>query len=68
MELDQAMAELEEIVRRLELGEVPLGEAGRLYQRGMELYRACQVRLDEVERQLEQLDPDTGQLTPVEEV
>jgi exodeoxyribonuclease VII small subunit len=52
---EQAQHELEEIVHRLESGEVPLDEALRLWQRGEELYRFCRERLDSAEGKIEEL-------------
>jgi exodeoxyribonuclease VII small subunit len=47
--------ELDELVERLERGDVQLDEALALWQRGEELYRACVARLDRAELQIEEL-------------
>ena len=47
--------ELDDLVARLERGDVPLDEALSLWQRGEELYRACVARLDRAELQIEEL-------------
>ena len=52
---EQAQRELEEIVQRLESGDVALDEALRLWQRGEELYRFCRERLDSAEGKIEEL-------------
>ena len=39
---DEAMLQLENIVRQLEQGDVPLENAIELYQKGMELSKAMQ--------------------------
>jgi exodeoxyribonuclease VII small subunit len=52
---EQAQRELEEIVQRLESGDVALDEALRLWQRGEELYRFCRERLDSAEGRIEEL-------------
>ena len=52
--------ELDEIVTRLERGDVALDEALALWQRGEELYRACVERLDRAELRIEELRLDTG--------
>lgn len=53
--------ELEDIVRRLESGDVPVDDAIALFSRGQELYRLCAVRLDATELRLEELSaPDPG--------
>ena len=50
--------ELDEIVARLERGDVPLDEALALWQRGEELARACADRLDRAELRIEELRLD----------
>ena len=42
---EQLQAELEQIVGRLERGDVPVDEALQLWQRGEELLRLCRERL-----------------------
>jgi exodeoxyribonuclease VII small subunit len=49
--------ELEEIVSRLERGDVPVDEAIGLFRRGEELYKACVIRLQGAELQIEDLTP-----------
>jgi exodeoxyribonuclease VII small subunit len=48
---------LEEIVTRLERGDVPVDEAIGLFRRGEELYKACAERLRGAELQIEELAP-----------
>jgi exodeoxyribonuclease VII small subunit len=55
MTFEEAQKELEEIVQRLEGGEVPLDEALKLWERGEELYRFCRERLDGAEGRIEEL-------------
>lgn len=43
---EQARAELEDVVRRLEAGGVPLEESLALWERGEELARQCQAWLE----------------------
>ena len=55
--------ELEEIVGRLERGDVAVDEAIQLWQRGEELHRRCAALLDTAEGPIEQLgggSDDTG--------
>ena len=54
--------ELEEIVVRLERGEVPVDEAIGLFRRGEELYKACVARLESAELRIEELEapPDSA--------
>jgi exodeoxyribonuclease VII small subunit len=52
---ESAQRELEQIVDRLERGEVALDEAIALWQRGEELYRFCIGKLDAAHGEVEQL-------------
>ncbi len=52
---EEAMAELEEVVARLEEGDLTLEETLALYERGQELAALCARLLDEAELRLEQL-------------
>jgi exodeoxyribonuclease VII small subunit len=47
--------ELDELVARLERGDVPLDEALQLWRRGEELHRACVALLDRAELEIEEL-------------
>ncbi|MER2007369.1 MAG: exodeoxyribonuclease VII small subunit [Psychrobacillus sp.] len=49
---DEAMLQLEQIVRQLEQGDVPLENAIELYQKGMELSKLCSEKLQSAEKQL----------------
>jgi exodeoxyribonuclease VII small subunit len=49
---EQARAELEEVVRRLEAGVVPLEDSLALWERGEQLARQCQDWLDGARRRL----------------
>src|SRR5436189_4053733 len=60
MSFEQALAELESIVRTLEQGSAPLDESIELYQRGDKLKRHCEARLKAAQMRIEQiaLGPD----------
>lgn len=58
---EEALAELEEIVGRLEGGQGALDDAIRAYERGSELKRHCQRKLDEARMKVEKIRlPDGG--------
>jgi exodeoxyribonuclease VII small subunit len=48
--------ELEDIVTRLERGDVPVDEAIGLFRRGEELYKSCVARLESAELRIEELE------------
>ena len=53
---EQAFAELEESVRTLERGDLPLEESLALYERGQELSAYCAKLLDEAELKVVQVE------------
>ena len=55
LSFEEALAEMEATVRRLEAGNLPLTEAITLYERGMQLARQCSDLLDAAQLQVEQL-------------
>jgi len=55
MTFEEALKALEDVVRRLEGGEVPLDESIALYERGEALRRHCQARLDAAQERIEKI-------------
>jgi exodeoxyribonuclease VII small subunit len=55
MSFEDALRALEDVVRRLESGEVPLDESISLYERGEALRRHCQARLDAAQARIEKI-------------
>lgn len=49
---EAALAALEERVRRLEAGDLPLDEALDLYEQGVELARSCHEQLEAAEQRV----------------
>jgi len=56
---ESQLKELEEIVGKLENGDLPLEESLRLFELGVKLSRQCRERLDSAERRIEVLIKDT---------
>lgn len=52
---EQALKLLEQIVVELESGDLPLEQAIRKFEEGMELSRFCAQKLEETERKITQL-------------
>jgi exodeoxyribonuclease VII small subunit len=52
--------ELEDVVARLERGDVAVDDAIALFRRGDELYRACVDRLQAAEVRIEEVSPGTA--------
>lgn len=53
---EQALAELEKIVARMESGELSLEQALESHKRGLELARFCQKRLEAAQQQVKVLE------------
>ena len=52
---EQALAELEQIVARLESGQAPLEDSIRLYERGAALKAHCETRLEAARLRVEKI-------------
>ena len=52
---ETALAELEEIVRKLERGDVPLEESITIYERGEALKKHCEALLKKAEARIERI-------------
>jgi exodeoxyribonuclease VII small subunit len=59
---EQSLAELEQLVQRLEGGELPLDEALRTFERGIELTRHCQTSLKAARQKVDILLRRSGQV------
>ncbi|AUS96170.1 exodeoxyribonuclease VII small subunit [Clostridium thermosuccinogenes] len=55
---EEAIKELEEIVEKLEKGDLSLDESIEFFQKGIELSKYCSKRLDEIERKISLLVED----------
>jgi exodeoxyribonuclease VII small subunit len=62
MSFEDALAELEGIVRRLESGQIKLDEAIQSYERGAQLKRHCEKKLNEAQQRVDRIviGPDGG--------
>ena len=55
LSFEDALRALEDVVRRLESGDVPLDRSIDLYERGEALRRHCQARLDAAQARIEKI-------------
>jgi exodeoxyribonuclease VII small subunit len=55
MSFEDALAELEQIVRRLEGGQVKLDEAILSYERGAQLKQHCEKKLNEAQQRVDRI-------------
>lgn len=70
MTFEEAMAELEQVVGKLERGDVALDDSIKLYERGAELKKRCEAKLREAEEKVaiitQDADGNAAGLKPVE--
>ena len=67
MSFEDALRELEQVVGKLERGEVPLDDSIALYERGAALKKRCEAKLKEAEEKVAKLTLDgDGQPTCTE--
>ena len=59
-EFEQSLGRLEEIVRKLESANLPLDDAMKLFEEGMQLSRDCQKQLEQAEARVEILLKKAG--------
>ncbi len=59
---EEALEKLEEIVRRMEAGEMSLEESLKAFEEGIKLSRLCAKKLDEADRRVEILLREEGEL------
>jgi exodeoxyribonuclease VII small subunit len=60
-DFEHALSELEGLVERLERGDLPLEEALKTFERGVELTRHCQTSLKAAQQKVEILLKRSGQ-------
>ncbi|MCF2948211.1 exodeoxyribonuclease VII small subunit [Paraglaciecola aquimarina] len=60
---EQSMQELEELVTKMEQGELPLEDALKSFERGIQLARHSQKQLKDAEQKVQILTSQNGQQT-----
>lgn len=60
---EDALAELEQLVERMEQGDITLEESLKSFERGVTLTRTCQKALQEAEQKVQILLEKNGQQT-----
>jgi exodeoxyribonuclease VII small subunit len=60
---EDSLTELEQLVERMEQGNLPLEESLQLFERGVQLTRSCQKALLEAEQKVRILMEENGEPT-----
>ncbi|RSK27792.1 exodeoxyribonuclease VII small subunit [Bacillus sp. HMF5848] len=63
---EEAMVNLEQIVDRLEQGDVPLEEAIIFFKEGMKLSKICHEKLQAVEKEMDEILREDGSVDPLQ--
>ena len=63
MKFEDALAELEKIVQKLETGEARLDEAIADYERGAALKKHCEAKLTEAQARIDKITKSAGGIT-----
>ncbi|HJT88987.1 MAG TPA: exodeoxyribonuclease VII small subunit [Bryobacteraceae bacterium] len=61
---ETCLDELEQVVKQLEAGELPLERALELFERGMSLSETCRKQLEDAETRVEMLIRKEGKIQP----
>jgi len=61
MSFEEALAALEDLVKKLESGQLPLEESVAAFERGVLLSRRCEALLDEAEQRLQIVNGDNAE-------
>lgn len=64
---EEGMASLDELVLSMQKGDMPLEELMGAYEKGMALAAQLDTMLREHRRRIEQIDPNTAEITSFEE-
>lgn len=62
LSFEEAMSKLENVVEKLEQGDVPLEEAISMFQEGMSLSKLCHDKLTQVEQQMDRIIHENGEV------
>lgn len=64
---EAGMSELEALNARLETGDMTLDETMKTYEKGVTLAAQLKRQLEDSRKRIEQIDPETAEITPFEE-
>lgn len=64
---EAGMSELEALTGRLETGDMTLDETMKTYEKGVTLAAQLKRQLEDSRKRIEQIDPETAEITPFEE-
>jgi len=67
LKFDEALAQLTEVITKLESGSLPLEDSMELYKEGMMLSAECHKKLEKIEQDVVKLVDDSGAVSEFED-
>jgi len=67
VKFDEALGQLEKIIRQLETGNMPLEQSIELYKKGMTLSSECHKKLEKIEAEIVKLVDTAGNISEFNE-
>ena len=64
---EEGIRQIEEMTEQLSGGELPLEESLAVYEKGIALVRTLEEELKRCRKRIEQIDPETGEISAFEE-
>jgi len=61
-DFESSLKELEQIVKQLESGEMPLDESLKKFEKGIELYKECRQTLHSAEKKIKLLNDNLKEI------
>ena len=58
MTLEETFAGLEEVIQKMERGDISLEESFKLYHQGMDMLRSCNDKISKIEKKMLILDEE----------
>lgn len=67
VDFEANMAKLDEVVGKLERGDVPLAQSLEAFQQGMALLKTCRAQLEQAELVVQKIVGESGETVPFED-
>ena len=61
--IEDMLGDVDEIIEKLDSGEIPLEDSFKIYEKGMQLIKTINSKIDKVEKKMIQIDADDGDKT-----
>ena len=58
MTLEETFAGLNDVIQKMEQGDISLEESFKLYHKGMDMLKSCNDKIDKIEKQMLILDEE----------